>query len=60
MDEKIAMDVWITLLVIVGIQKKYSTKSSEWSFIVKKSEKWASEKLGASYEKWKAAAFEAF
>jgi len=55
-DDKLALDIWVTLLVLAGLQKKFADKSSEWSFIAKKSEKWAQTKLGASYDAWKAAA----
>jgi len=59
-DEKLALDIWVTLLVLAGLQKKYGDKTSEWSFIAKKSEKWAQGKLGSSYDSWKAAAAAAF
>jgi len=55
-DEKLAKDIWVTLLVLAGLKKKYSDKLSEWSFIAKKSEKWAQSKLGTSYDLWKVAA----
>jgi len=60
MDAKLAEDVWITLLVLVGLEKKYGDKKSEWSFLAKKSEKWASSKLGAMFDAWKSAAQAAF
>ena len=48
------------LLVLVGLEKKYGDKKSEWSFLAKKSEKWASSKLGAMFDAWKSAAQAAF
>ena len=59
-DAKLAEDIWVTLLVLVGLQRKFDDKKSEWNFIAKKSEKWASTKLGAAYDAWKAAAEAAY
>jgi len=59
-DSKLAENIWITLLVLVGLEKKYSDKKSMWNLLAKKSEKWASEKLGAAYDAWKTASEAAF
>jgi len=60
MDEKLAEDIWITLLVLVGMEKKFGDKKSEWSFLAKKSENWAKSKLSGSYDAWMTAAKAAF
>jgi len=59
-DGKLADEIWVTLLAIVGLEKKFGDKKSEWNFLAKKSENWALSKLGSSYESWKAAAEAAF
>ena len=40
-DHNLAMDIWVTLLVLVGLKKKFADKVIEWCAIAKKSEKWA-------------------
>jgi len=60
MSAALAEEVWITLLVLAGLEKKFGDKKSEWSFLAQKSEKWVSSKLGAAFDTWKAAAEVAF
>jgi len=55
-DDKLAGDVWTTLLVLIGLEKKFGNKKSEWYVLANKSEKWVKAKLGSSYEAWRAAA----
>jgi len=59
-DAQLADDIWITLLVLIGLEKKFGNVKSEWSLLAKKSEKWASCKLGSAYDTWKKAAETAF
>ena len=56
LDAQTAQDVWVTLLVLAGLQKRFGDKASEWTVIARKSEKWAQGKLGDLYAVWAAAA----
>jgi len=60
MDAKLAEDIWITLLVLSGLEKRYGDRKSEWSFLAKKGEKWANNKLGSVFDVWRSAAETAF
>jgi len=60
MSSQLAEDVWITLLVVIGIQDKYIDKISEWMFLATKSINWVKEQLGAAFDDWKAAAEAAY
>lgn len=55
-DAKLAEDIWTTLLVLIGLEKKFGDKKDEWNFLAMKSEKWARSKLGDAFDTWKAAA----
>jgi len=59
-NAKLADDIWITLLVIVGLEWKFGSKKAEWNFLANKSIIWARNILHASYDAWYAAAEAAF
>jgi len=59
-DVELADDIWITLLVLAGLQDKYGDKRLEWNFLAIKSENWAREHLGAAFDKWKEAAISTY
>ena len=59
-NTRLAEDIWITLLVVIGIQDKYSDKQSEWNFLATKSLNWVKELLGSFFDDWKAAAVAAY
>ena len=48
--------MWVTLLVLVGLQKRFGDKAGEWTVIARKSERWVQGKLGDLYAVWAAAA----
>lgn len=56
LDAETAQDVWVTLLVLVGLQKRFGDKAGEWTVIARKSERWVQGKLGDLYAVWAAAA----
>ena len=60
MNKYLADDIWITLLVVIGLHDKYGDKKSEWNFLAVKSENWVKDNLGAAYDEWKAAAVAAY
>jgi len=55
-DAHLAQQIWTTLLVIIGIQDKYSDKKSEWNFLVSKSLNWVKDHLGSVFDDWITAA----
>lgn len=56
LNAETAQDVWVTVLVLEGLKKRFADKASEWTLIARKSEKWVQGKLGDLYAVWAAAA----
>jgi len=55
-DPDLAQKVWITLLTLAGLKKKYATREGEWRLLALKSEEWVRSNLKSSFDSWKAAA----